>query len=157
MARKYWLFKSEPDEFSIDDLAARPRQTESWDGVRNYQARNFMRDEMTCGDLGLFYHSNCDAVGVAGVCEITRESHPDHTAWDKKNKHYDEKSTEENPRWFMVAVTFKEKFKRTVTLDEIKAHPRLQQMRVAQRGNRLSITPVAKAEFDLICKLGRKG
>ncbi|MEM8549158.1 MAG: EVE domain-containing protein [Verrucomicrobiota bacterium] len=157
MARKYWLFKSEPEEFSIQDLKARPKQTESWDGVRNYQARNFMRDEMKVGDLGLFYHSNCDAVGVVGVCEITQEAHPDHTAWDKKNKHYDEKSSPENPRWMMVAVTWKETFPRTVTLDEIKAHPKLQEMRVAQRGNRLSITPVTKAEFDTIAKLGRKG
>lgn len=157
MARKYWLFKSEPSEFSIDDLKSRPKQTESWDGVRNYQARNFMRDEMKVGDLGLFYHSNCDAVGVVGVCEITQESHPDNTAWDKKNKHYDEKSTKENPRWFMVAVSYKEKFARTVTLDEIKEHPKLKDARVAQRGNRLSITPMTKAEFDTICKLGRKG
>ncbi len=156
MARNYWLFKSEPGEFSIEDLRKRPKQTESWDGVRNYQARNFMRDEMKCGDLALFYHSNCDAVGVVGVCEITQESHPDPTAWEKGNKHFDEKSSPENPRWFMVAVTWKETFPRTVTLDEIKAHPKLQEMRVAQRGNRLSITPVAKAEFELIRKLAKQ-
>jgi predicted RNA-binding protein with PUA-like domain len=156
MARNYWLFKSEPDEFSIRDLESRPQQTESWDGVRNYQARNFMRDEMKCGDLALFYHSNCPETGVAGVCEITQESHPDPTSWEKGHKHYDEKSSPENPRWFMVAVTWRETFPRTVTLEEIKAHPKLQDMRIVQRGNRLSVTPVAKAEFDTICKLGRK-
>ena len=156
MARKYWLFKSEPEEFSIEDLAKRPKQTEHWDGVRNYQARNFMRDEMKVGDLGLFYHSNCDTVGVVGVCEITREAYPDPTSWEKGHKHFDEKSSPDNPRWIMVDVTWKETFPRTVSLDEIKAHPKLQEMRVAQRGNRLSITPVAKAEFDKICQLGRK-
>jgi predicted RNA-binding protein with PUA-like domain len=156
MARKYWLFKSEPDEFSIRDLESRPQQTEPWDGVRNYQARNFMRDEMKCGDLALFYHSNCPETGVAGVCEITRESHPDPTSWEKGHKHYDEKSSPENPRWFMVAVTWRETFPRTVTLEEIKAHPKLQDMRIVQRGNRLSVTPVTKAEFDTICQLGRK-
>ncbi|QYY35673.1 EVE domain-containing protein [Ruficoccus sp. ZRK36] len=156
MARNYWLFKSEPSEFSIDDLKARPRQTEPWDGVRNYQARNFMRDEMKTGDLGLFYHSNTKEVGVVGVCEITGEARPDPTAWEKGHKHFDEKASPENPRWCMVEVTWKETFPRTVTLDEIKEHPQLQDMRVAQRGNRLSITPVAKAEFDLIRKLARQ-
>ncbi|WOO39531.1 EVE domain-containing protein [Rubellicoccus peritrichatus] len=153
---KYWLFKSEPDEFSIHDLKARGKKGESWDGVRNYQARNFMRDDMKKGDIALFYHSNCDETGIVGVGEISRESHPDHTAWDPKDKHFDPKTDKDNPRWFMIAMTHKETFPRTVTLAEVKADPKLSEMRIAQRGNRLSITPVTKAEFDHICKLAKK-
>lgn len=152
----YWLLKSEPDEFSIDDLKACGKQGESWDGVRNYQARNFMRDDMKLGDRALFYHSNCDQPGVVGIMEVCREAHPDHTAWDKSDKHYDPKTDPENPRWFMVAFKFVSKFQRTVTLAEMKADKKLSGMRIAQRGNRLSITPVEKGEFDRICKLAEQ-
>lgn len=157
MAKKYWLLKSEPDVFSIDSLKACPKKTDSWDGIRNYQARNFMRDEMQKGDEALFYHSNCKNIGVVGIAEITREAYPDHTAWDKKSNYYDEKSSPENPRWMMVDVTWKETFPRTVSLSEIREEPALKDMRVAQKGNRLSINPVSKKEFDRICKMARQG
>ena len=123
--KKYWLFKSEPDAFSIDDLKKCKSKTDWWDGVRNYQARNFMRDEMKKGDLGLFYHSNCKEVGVIGVVEITKEAKVDVTQFDESAKYFDPKSNPEKPRWYNVAVTFKEKFKRTVSLKEIKENPKL--------------------------------
>ena len=151
----HWLFKSEPDVFSIDDLRKRPDQTEPWDGVRNYQARNFMRDEMRLGDLGLFYHSNCAEVGVAGVVEIVRAAHPDSTAFDPSSPYYDPKSSPDNPRWWLVSVRWREAFARTVLLADIKAEPKLQDMRLVQKGNRLSVMPVAQAEFDRICAMGR--
>lgn len=152
----YWLFKSEPDVFSIDDLKARPQHTEPWDGVRNYQARNFMRDEMRVGDLGLFYHSNCKDVGVVGVVEIVKEAHPDTTAFDKASPYYDAKSSPDNPRWMMVAVRWKETFNRTVLLAELKREAKLKNMRLIQRGNRLSVMPVAQDEFRHICKMGEE-
>ena len=151
----YWLFKSEPDVFSIDDLRERPEQTEPWDGVRNYQARNFMRDEMRLGDLGLFYHSNCADVGVVGVVEIAREAHPDPTAFDPSSPCYDPKSSSDNPRWWLVSVRWRETFGRTVLLADIKAELKLQAMRLVQKGNRLSVMPVAQSEFDCICAMGR--
>ena len=154
--KNYWLMKSEPDEFSIDDLAEIKNQTAYWDGVRNYQARNFMRDEMKIGDKVLFYHSNANPVGVVGVCEIVKEGYPDFTAFDPDDKHYDPKSDKENPRWFMVDIKLKEKFKRTVTLAEIKENSKLQNMKLVQRGNRLSVMPVEKAEFDEIIKRSKK-
>ena len=150
----HWLMKSEPDVFSIDDLKARPKQTEPWDGVRNYQARNFMRDAMRVGDPVLFYHSNCDEPGVAGLAEVVSKPYPDPTAFDKKSKYFDPKSDPENPRWFLVEVKWKARFKRTVSLQEMKSVPALKDMRILQRGNRLSITPVTKAEFDCIRELG---
>jgi predicted RNA-binding protein with PUA-like domain len=153
---KYWLFKSEPEAFSIDDLKKCSKKTDWWDGVRNYQARNFMRDDMKKGDYGLFYHSNCKEIGVVGIVEITKEAKPDVTAFDSDSKYFDAKSSEDKPRWFNVAVTFKEKFNRTVSLDEIKEHPGLEEMKIVQRGNRLSITPVTKKEFNIISKLGLK-
>ena len=116
----YWLFKSEPNEFSIDDLANAKNKTDHWDGVRNYQARNMMRDEMKIGDTAFFYHSNCAEPGIAGVMKITRTGYPDHTAFDKKNAHFDPKSDPDNPRWYMVDVTFEEKFDRVLTLAELK-------------------------------------
>ena len=156
MGRQYWLFKSEPSEFSIDDLEACPNSEDSWDGVRNYQARNFMRDQMKVGDLGLFYHSNCKDIGVVGTVTISKEAHPDHFAWDAKDKHYDPKSTPDNPRWWMISVKFKERFAKTVSLNTLKEDPELKDMLVVRRGNRLSITPVTEAEFEHICKLGKK-
>ena len=149
----YWLFKSEPDVFSIDDLKSRPAGTEPWDGVRNYQARNFMRDEMKKGDLGLFYHSNCAEVGVVGVIEIVKESHPDPTAFDPESHYYDPKSSPDNPRWMMVAVQWKETFADTVTLQAIKDQPELNAMRLVQKGNRLSVMPVSATEFSHICAM----
>ena len=153
---QYWLFKSEPNAFSIDALKACENSEDSWDGVRNYQARNFMRDQMKVGDLGLFYHSNCKEIGVVVTITISRAAYPDHFAWDPKDMHYDPKSTPDNPRWWMVNVQFKEHFPNTVSLNTIKEDPYLKDMLVARRGNRLSITPVTHAEFERICELGRR-
>jgi predicted RNA-binding protein with PUA-like domain len=151
---KYWLMKSEPDVFSFDDLKSRPKQTEPWDGVRNYQARNFMRDEMKAGDLILFYHSNTNPPGVAGIAEVASEPYADPTAFDKKSKYFDPKSDPDNPRWILVDVKYHADLKRLVSLEEMKGMKALQEMRVLQRGNRLSITPVTKKEFDAIRKAG---
>lgn len=149
----YWLMKSEPDTFSIDDLKAMPKKTEHWDGIRNYQARNMMRDDMKIGDMVLFYHSNCKPPGIVGTAEIVSEAYPDHTAFDPESKYYDPKSYPDNPRWIMVDIKFKKKFKTIISLDELKANPKLENMKVVQRGNRLSITPVAKKEWDLILSM----
>ena len=147
---RYWLMKSEPDEFSIDDLA-RDGST-PWFGVRNYQARNFMRDGMQVGDRALFYHSSCPEPGVAGVCEISAPAYPDTTQFDPKSPYYDPKSTREAPRWHNVEVRFIAKT-RLVSLAELRAEPRLASMRTLQRGNRLSITPVTAAEWRVIMEL----
>ena len=152
--QQYWLIKSEPSVFSFTDLEKAPNQTTFWDGVRNYQARNFMRDQMQKGDFILFYHSNCDEIGVAGVAQVAKEAYPDHTAQDKKSKYYDPTASEENPRWFMVDIKFKKAFKKTVTLSELKEQKDLKEMRLLQKGNRLSVLPVKKTEFEAICKLG---
>lgn len=152
----YWLMKSEPDVFSFEDLKSRPNQTEPWDGVRNYQARNFMRDEMRVGDQILFYHSNTNPPGVAGVARVASKPYPDPTAFDKKSKYFDPKSDPENPRWMLVDVAYKSDLKRLVSLEEMKSMPELEEMRVMQRGNRLSITPVTKEEFQAIKKAGMR-
>ncbi len=149
----YWLMKSEPDVFSFADLKKRPKQTEPWNGVRNYQARNFMRDEMKVGDLILFYHSSCEIPGVAGIAKVSSETYPDITQFDKKSEYYDEKSTKENPRWMLVDVTFHEDIKSFVSLEEMKKHKELKDMRLLQRGNRLSILPVTSSEFKFIKSL----
>jgi predicted RNA-binding protein with PUA-like domain len=146
--------KSEPDVFSFDDLKLRPLKTEPWNGVRNYQARNFMRDQMSKGDLILFYHSSCPVPGVAGVAKVSSESYPDSTQFDPQSDYFDPKSTKENPRWFLVDVTHHEDFKSFVSLEEIKKQKDLAQMRLLQRGNRLSILPVTYEEFKVIKKLG---
>ncbi len=148
----YWLMKSEPQAFSIADLKSRPKKTEHWDGVRNYQARNFMR-AMKKGDLAFFYHSSCEAPGVYGIIEIARAACPDHTAWDPENHHYDPRSTPERPLWDMVDVRFKREFKRPVTLSAIKAQASLKAMRLVQRGSRLSVMPVTAKEWNAILKL----
>ena len=148
---QHWLMKSEPDVYSIDDL--KKDRTTSWDGVRNYSARNNMR-AMRKGDLVLFYHSNANPPGVIGVAKVDKEAYPDHTAWDKRSKYHDEKSTREKPRWDMVDVRFVEKFKRLVPLDELKTTRGLENMVVIKRG-RLSVQPVTKAEFDIVRRLGR--
>ena len=149
---KYWLMKSEPDCYSIDDLK-KDKQAE-WDGVRNYQARNFMRDDMKIGDKVLFYHSSTKPMGVVGTATVCRESYPDFTAWDPKSDHPDPKSTKENPIWFMVDVCFEKKFDDIVTLESLKLDPFFNDMRVTQRGSRLSIQPVEKKHYDKIVKMG---
>ncbi|MGF1482758.1 MAG: EVE domain-containing protein [Opitutales bacterium] len=155
-SKQYWLVKTEPDVFSLTDLKNRPNQTENWDGVRNYQARNYIRDEMKKGDLALFYHSRCDPPGCVGIAEIVSNPFPDSLAFDPDSNYYDEKSDPEDPRWFCVEVKFYEEFKRTVSLPEMKERPELADMRVVAKGNRLSVMPVEKDEFDLIRKLGRE-
>lgn len=156
MARNYWLMKSEPEAFSFDDLKNCPNKTEHWDGIRNYQARNIMRDDMKKGDWVLFYHSNAGSeTGVVGLAEVvTQEAYPDPSQWDKKSKYYDKKSSPENPRWLMVDIRYKRAFKRPVTLQAMKAEKSLEKMRVVQRGQRLSIQPVEKKHFDTVCSLG---
>lgn len=149
---KYWLFKSEPDCYSIDDLKKGKRSM--WDGVRNYQVRNMMRDEMRVGDRALFYHSSAgDATGVAGVIEIASQAYPDPTQFDPKSEHPDSKSDPKDPRWLCVDVKFKEKFNRVVTLQELKLDSFFDDMIVTKKGSRLSVQPVAKKHFDRICKL----
>ncbi|MBV9080314.1 MAG: EVE domain-containing protein [Elusimicrobia bacterium] len=148
-----WLMKTEPDVFSIDDLKKKRRAP--WDGVRNYQARNFMR-EMKVGDVVLFYHSSTEPPGVAGLARVCEEAHPDPTAWDRKSDYYDPRSTKDKPVWFLVDVEFLEKFPSLVTLEEIKADPHLAGMLVARRGMRLSVQPVERAHFDRVCELGRR-
>lgn len=146
----YWLMKSEPDVFGIDHLKAMPDKIEHWDGVRNYQARNMMRDDMKKGDLVFFYHSNCKEPGIVGIMQVVKESYPDFTSWDPEAKYFDPKSSAENPRWFMVDVKFKRKLKRTITLHELKEMPGLEEMALVRRGNRLSIMPVSEQEWGLI-------
>lgn len=150
----YWLMKSEPDVFSFQDLKKRPKKTEPWNGVRNYQARNFMRDEMKKGDLVFFYHSSCEVPGIAGIAQVNSEAYPDSTQFDAKSEYFDPKSTLEKPRWFLVDVTFHQDLKHFISLEELKKHKNLSEMRLLQKGNRLSILPVTKKEFDYIIKLG---
>ena len=150
----YWLMKSEPDVFSFQDLKSRPKKTEPWNGVRNYQARNFMRDDMKVGDLILFYHSSCEVPGVYGIAKVGSKPYPDSTQFDKKSEYYDEKATEEKPRWFLVDVTFHQNLGRHVSLEELKKCDELKDMRLMQKGNRLSILPVQQDEFEFIVGLG---
>ena len=150
---QYWLMKSEPDEFSIDDLEHRPGQTEPWDGVRNYQARNMMRDQMRRGDQVFFYHSNTKVPGIVGIAEVVREGYPDHTAFDPDDPHHDPKSDPDNPRWFMVDVRFVRRLDRTISLVELKADPALTDMPLVRRGNRLSVMPVTAAQWNHILAL----
>ncbi len=149
----YWLMKSEPDAYSIDHLRSQKRRTDHWDGIRNYQARNFMRDQMKMGDLAFFYHSNCSEPAVVGIMKIVSAAYPDHTAFDPNEKHFDAKSDPDNPRWLMVDVKFKKKLKMPITLQAIKAEKKLADMRLVQRGNRLSILPVTPSEWRHILKM----
>ncbi len=151
--RKYWLFKSEPAAFSIDHLAAGPKQTTFWSGVRNYQARNMLRDDVQVGDKVLFYHSNADPLAIVGVCEIVRAGYPDHTAFEVTDQHYDEHSDPENPTWYMVDLRLLQKFHAPVTRDQIKATPALQKMELMRKGSRLSIQPVTADEYAAVLKL----
>jgi predicted RNA-binding protein with PUA-like domain len=150
----YWLMKSEPDELSIDDLVRLPRKTTPWFGVRNYQARNYMRDGMAIGDLAFFYHSSCPEPGIAGIVEISKKAYADASQFDAKSPYFDPKATREDPRWLNVDVTFREKT-RLISLDELRTVPALAGMIVLKRGNRLSITPVTSAEWKAILKLSR--
>lgn len=149
----YWLMKSEPNAFSIDDLTAMPEQTEHWDGVRNYQARNMLRDQMQVGDLAFFYHSNCTMPGIVGIMEVVREGYPDHTALDPQSKHFDPKSSPEAPRWFMVDVRYLRHTGRLIPLAELKEHEALKNMPLVRKGNRLSVMPVTAAEWQAILRL----
>jgi len=146
---RYWLMKSEPDEFSIDDLARAPRHSTAWFGVRNYQARNFMRDQMQIGDRVLFYHSSCAQPGIAGLAEVCTRAYPDETQFDRNSKYYDAKATRDNPRWVNVEVKFVKK-NRLLGLAELRQHKELAGMRLLARGNRLSITPVDPDEWKFI-------
>lgn len=150
-----WLMKSEPSTFSIDDLETAPNQTTQWEGVRNYQARNFMRDEMRPGDSVLFYHSNCKTPGVVGLAEISGKPYPDATAFDKNSPYYDPKSDPQNPRWILVDVRFVKKFPTTVTLTELRENPALSDLLILRRGNRLSITPITPKELNAILKMAQ--
>lgn len=156
MSNKYWLIKSEPETFSLDDFQRKKDQTEPWDGVRNYQARNYMRDEMKVGDQVLFYYSNCSKPGVVGVVEVVRESYADPSQWDEKSEYYDPKATRENPRWFMVDMKFVSRLPRIVSLQEMKGKKELQGMKLVQRGNRLSVMPVTHEEYKVVLKMAKE-
>jgi len=147
----YWLIKSEPVEFSIDDLQR--VMVEPWDGVRNYQARNLLRDQMKLGDLIFFYHSNCTIPGIVGIAKVAAEGYPDCNAWNCEDKHYDPKSTPENPRWYRIDVAFVRKTARILTLQELKTYPQLAQMPLVRRGNRLSVMPVNPEQWQFILNL----
>ncbi len=147
----YWLMKSEPDVFSFSDL--KKKKTEPWSGVRNYQARNFMRDDMRPGDLIFFYHSSCEIPCIAGLAKVASAPYPDPTQFDKKSEYFDPKATKDNPRWILVDVAYVKDLKRVMPLEELKKVPELKDMRLLQRGNRLSILPVTSGEFEFILKL----
>ena len=149
---RYWLMKSEPSDVSVDDLAAMPNQTVAWYGIRNYQARNFMRDQMKVGDKVFFYHSSCDEPGIAGLAVVSKLAYPDATQFDAKNKYFDPKATPENPRWVNVDVQLVKKT-RLVSIKELRSYPELEHMRILQKGNRLSITPVDPKEWDFITSI----
>jgi predicted RNA-binding protein with PUA-like domain len=153
-AKRYWLLKSEPDAFSFDDLVASPNSTTCWDGVRNYQARNSMRDDMKKGDLVLFYHSSTDPSAIVGIAEVVRESYPDHTAFDAKDSHYDPKSKADAPTWMMVDIRAREPLARPLTLDDLRGVKGLEKMVLLQKGSRLSVQPVTPKEWEIVCKLG---
>ena len=151
----YWLLKSEPDTFGIDALKSAPKQTAAWDGVRNYQARNMLRDSMKKGDQAFFYHSSCDVPGIAGIVSVVKEGYPDETAFDAKHHHFDPDSKRDAPRWFVVDVKLVRKFPRIITLDELRQHDakRLKDFVLLRRGNRLSVMPVAKKDWEFVLSL----
>jgi predicted RNA-binding protein with PUA-like domain len=151
----YWLMKTEPSTFGVDDLAKKPKKTAMWDGVRNYQARNMLRDDFRKGDQAFIYHSSCDVPGIAGIAEVVRTAYPDPTAFDKKHDHFDAGSDRENPRWVVVDVQLKRRLKRVITLDELRKHEsrELDGMLLLKRGNRLSITPLHAAHWKFILTL----
>ena len=154
----YWLMKTEPSTFGIDHLAEKPKKTAMWDGVRNYQARNMLRDDFRKGDLAFIYHSSTDQTGIAGIMQVVRTAYPDPTQFDKKNDHYDADSDPDKPRWYQVDVQLVRKFDRVISLEELRTHAsgKLKDMVVLKRGNRLSITPVTKSEWQFIESLAGK-
>lgn len=156
MAIRYWLLKSEPESFSIDDLQRAPRQTTFWNGVRNYQARNLLRDEMKVGDGVIFYHSNADPAAAVGTAEVVRAGYPDGTQFDPKSDYYDAGAKPDDPRWFMVDIKFTEKFARPLPLDLLRTMPALSDMVLLRRGSRLSVQPVTAAEWKAIVAQGRR-
>lgn len=149
----HWLMKSEPDVFGMEHLIKAPKKTTTWDGIRNYQARNMIRDDMRKGDLAFFYHSNCPEPGIVGIMKITREGYPDFTAFDSREKYFDPKSDPSNPRWYMVDVRHVRKLKRVITLAELKTHKQLDDLPLLRRGNRLSVMPVSEAHWNYILSL----
>jgi predicted RNA-binding protein with PUA-like domain len=151
----HWLMKSEPDVFGIDDLARAKHKTTHWDGVRNFQARNFMRDQMRRGELAFFYHSNCDEPGIAGIVKIVKEGYPDHTAFDAADPHFDADSDSAKPRWYMVDVQLQRKFRSTITLEALRKHENraLKGLQLLKRGNRLSVMPVSASHWKFILSL----
>ena len=153
MAKQYWLLKSEPESFSIDDLEQSPGQTASWDGVRNYQARNLLRDEIKAGDGVLFYHSRTAPIGIAGTATVVKAGYPDQTARDPESKYFDPKATEDNPIWYMVDIRLSRKLKEILPLTELKKTPGLEKMMVTQRGARLSVQPVTAEEWQIVGRL----
>lgn len=157
MPHRYWLFKSEPSAYSYDDLEAEDDQTSEWDGVRNYQARNFMRDDMCLGDYVLFYHSNARPPGVIGIARIVREGYPDDSAWNPDSRYYDPKSDPSNPTWMMVDIKAEKRLPRFISLNELKANPALSDMLVTKRGQRLSIQPVTAAEWAEVLAMAERG
>ena len=150
---QYWLMKSEPETFGIEHLQRAPKKTHCWDGVRNYQARNFMRDSMQIGDQVFFYHSNCKVPGIVGIAEIVSNSYPDYTSFDPESKYYDPKSSPDRPRWFMRDIKLIKKFKDIISISTLRANPKLINMIILKTGNRLSITPVTTQEWQAILKL----
>jgi predicted RNA-binding protein with PUA-like domain len=154
---RYWLLKSEPSTFGIDDLAAAPGRTTSWEGVRNFQARNMLREEFAVGDLAFFYHSSCPEPGIAGIVEVVRAGYPDPSAWNRKSPYYDAKSPENKPLWYTVDVCMKERFDTLVPLSTLRDHAarKLSGMVLLQRGNRLSVTPVDAGHWKFILSLRR--
>jgi predicted RNA-binding protein with PUA-like domain len=154
MRVNYWLVKSEPESFSIDDFAKSSDKTTYWDGIRNYQARNYIRDSMKTGDQVIFYHSGTETPAAVGICEIVKESYPDFTAFHPGNVHFDPKSKKETPVWFMVDLKFVGKFEKEVTISQIKTNKKLEACKLVQPGNRLSLFPLLKSEFDEIVKMG---
>jgi len=156
-SRKYWLLKTEPESFSIQDLAKCRQQTTYWDGVRNYQARNFLRDELQVGDGVLFYHSNADPPAIVGTAEVVTAGYPDHTAWDKNDSHYDPKSTPEKPLWYVVDIRLVEIFAEPLPLEDLRAVKSLAKMELLRKGSRLSVQPVTATEYQAVLKLAQPG
>jgi predicted RNA-binding protein with PUA-like domain len=153
--RQYWLLKTEPGDFSFDDLWKAPGRTTHWEGVRNYQARNYLRDEIKKGDLVFFYHSNCDEPGIVGIAEIVKPGYPDESAFDKKDSHYDPKSDRKNPTWYMVDIRGVERFPRVVTLAELRQNPELEGMPLLQKGSRLSVQKVGNLEWNAVLRAAK--
>lgn len=151
----YWLMKSEPDAYSIDDLNNEKNKTTFWDGVRNYQARNMMRDDMQIGDKVFFYHSNCKVPGIVGIAKVVKRGYPDPTQFDSTSKYFDPKSKPENPRWIGVEVKYEKRFKDVISLEQIKQNPALKEMQLVRKGNRLSVMPVAEKDWQTILAMGK--